>query len=137
MICINVAINGFCLMLLATHDSFLHFIWMMGIEIEVLSGEGRFTIHRSPESFALCMCVTNTSRKVNLISCSFSIVNIVNCIDVRIEFTWSSNVWTSSWWGQRMNVLSMYLSHIDGFSYVDPNAISLKWFHVYVDQYWW
>ena len=28
--------------------------------------------------------VTNTSRKGNLLSCSFS---IVNCIEVRIEFT--------------------------------------------------
>ena len=48
--------------------------------------------------------VTNTSRKGNLLSCSFS---IVNCIDDRIEFMWSSNVWTSSWWDQRMNVSSM------------------------------
>ena len=65
-----------------------------------------------------------TSRKGNLLSCSFS---IVNCIDGRIEFTWSSNIWTSSWWGQRMNVSSTYLSHIDGFSDVDPNAISSKY----------
>ena len=68
--------------------------------------------------------VTNTSRKGNLLSCSFS---MVNCIDGRIEFMWSSNIWTSSWWGQRMNVSSTYLSHIDGFSDVDPNAISLKY----------
>ena len=68
--------------------------------------------------------VTNTLRKGNLLSCSFS---TVNCIDGQIEFTWSSNVWTSSWWGQRMNVSSMYLSYIDGFSDVDPNAISSKY----------
>ena len=68
--------------------------------------------------------VTNTSRKGNLLSCSFS---IVNCIDGRIEFTWSSNIWTSSWWGQRMNVSSTYLSHIDGFSEVDPNPIFSKY----------
>ena len=67
--------------------------------------------------------VTNTSRKGNLLSYSFS---IVNCIDGRIEFTWSSNMWTSSWRGQRMNVSSTYLSHIDGFSNVDLNDISSK-----------
>ena len=49
------------------------------------------------------VCVTNISRKGNLLSCSFS---IVNCIDGRVEFTWSSNIWTSSYWGQRMNVSS-------------------------------
>ena len=68
--------------------------------------------------------VTDTSRKVNLLYCSFS---IVNCIDGRIEFTWSSNIWTSPLWGQRMNVSSTYLSHIDGFSDVDPYAISSKY----------
>ena len=51
----------------------------------------------------------------------------MNCIDVRSEFTWSSNVWTSSWWGQRTSVSSTYLSYIDGFSDLDPNAISLKY----------
>ena len=70
------------------------------------------------------VCVTNTLKKGSLLSCSFSIVNY---IDGWIEFTWSSNVWTSSWWGQRMNMSSTYLSHIDGFSDVDPNAISLKY----------
>ena len=70
------------------------------------------------------VCITNTPRKGNLLSCSFS---IVNCKDSWIEFTWSSNIWTSFWWGQRMNVSSTYLSHIDGFSDVDPNAISLKY----------
>ena len=69
----------------------------------------------------LSLCVTNTSRKGNLMSCSFS---IVNCIDGWIEFTWSSNIWTSSWCSQRMNGSSTYLSHIDGFNEVDPNAIS-------------
>ena len=68
--------------------------------------------------------VTDTSKKGNLLSCSFS---IVNCINGRIEFMWSSNIWTSSWWGQRMNVSSTYLSHIDGFSDVDPNVISSKY----------
>ena len=68
--------------------------------------------------------VTNTSRKDNLLSCSFS---IVNSTDGRIEFTRSSNVWTSSWWSQRMNVSSTYLSHIDGFSDVDPNVLSSKY----------
>ena len=72
----------------------------------------------------LALCVTNTSRKGNLLSYSFS---IVNCIDGRIEFTWSSNIWTSSWWVQRMNVSSTYLSHKNGFSYVDPNTISSKY----------
>ena len=75
-------------------------------------------------TWILALCVTNTSRKGNLLSCSFS---MVNCIDGWIEFTWSSNIWTSSWWGQRMNVSSTYLSHIDGFSDVDPNAISSKY----------
>ena len=65
--------------------------------------------------------ITNTSRKANLLSFSFS---VVNWIDGRIEFTWSSNAWTSSWWGKKMNVSSTYQSHIDGFSDVDPNAIS-------------
>ena len=69
--------------------------------------------------------VSNTLKKYNLLSYSFS---IVNCIDDQIEFTWSSNVWKFFWWGQRMNVSSMYLSHIDGFFEV---------FHVYVGQYWW
>ena len=68
--------------------------------------------------------ITNTSSKGNLLSCSFS---IVNCIDGRIEFTWSSNIWTSSWWGQKMNVSSTYLSHIDGFTDVDPKASSSKY----------
>ena len=68
--------------------------------------------------------VTNTSRKGNLLSCSFS---IVNCIDNLIEFTWSSNIWTSSWWGQRVNLPTTYLSYIDGFSDVDPNVISSKY----------
>ena len=76
-------------------------------------------------TWILALCVLlNTSRKGNLLSCSFF---IVNCIDGRIEFTWSSNIWTSSWWGQRMNVSSMYPSHIDGFSDVDPNVISSKY----------
>ena len=70
------------------------------------------------------VCVTNPLRRSNLLSCSFS---IVNCIDGWIEFTWSSNVWTFSWWGQRMNVSSIYLSHINGFSDIDPNAISSKY----------
>ena len=67
---------------------------------------------------------TNMSRKGSLLSCSFP---IVNCIEGRIKFIWSSNVWKSSWWGQGINVSSMYLSHIDGFSDVDPNAISSKY----------
>ena len=70
------------------------------------------------------MYVTNTLKKGNLLSCSFS---IAICIDDWIEFTWSSNVWTSSWCGQKMNVPSTYLSHIDGFSDVNTNAISLKY----------
>ena len=100
--------------------SFLYRIWGMRVEIEVLSGEGGLTVHRWPESLR----VTNTSKKGNLLSGSFS---IVNCIDGRIEFTWSSNIWTSSWWGQRMNVSSTYLSHIDGFSDVDPYSVSSKY----------
>ena len=68
--------------------------------------------------------VTNTSRKGNLLSCSFP---IVNSIDGLIEFTWSSNIWTSSWYGQTMNVSSTYLSQISGFSDIDPNAISSKY----------
>ena len=70
------------------------------------------------------VCATNTLRKGNSLSCSFSIVNSIND---QIEFVWSSDVWTSSWWGKRMNVSSTYLSHIDGFSYGDPNAVSLKY----------
>ena len=69
--------------------------------------------------------VTNTSRKGNLLSCSFFTMNYINGL---IEFTWSSNIWSFSWWGQRMNVSSTYLSHIDGFSDVHPNAISSKYF---------
>ena len=80
----------------------------------------RYTDDLNPSSVR----VTNTSRKGNLLSCSFS---IVNCIDGQIEFAWSSNIWFSSWWGQRMNVSSTYLSHIDDFSDVDPNAISSKY----------
>ena len=52
---------------------------------------------------------------------------MVNSIDIRTDFTWWSNVWTSSWWDQRMNVSSAYLSHVDDFSNVDPNAISSKY----------
>ena len=66
----------------------------------------RYTDNRNPCS----MRVTNTSKKGNLLSYYFS---IVSCIDFQIEFTWSSNVWTSSWCGQRMNVSYMYLSHIE------------------------
>ena len=51
----------------------------------------------------------------------------MNCIDGGIEFTWYINAWTSSGWGQRRNVSSIYLSHIDGFCDVDLNAISLKY----------
>ena len=80
----------------------------------------RYTDDQNPCS----VHVTNTSRKGNLFSCSFS---IVNCIDGRIELTWSSNIWTSSWWGLRMNVSSTYLSHRDGLSDVHPNAISSKY----------
>ena len=50
-----------------------------------------------------------------------------NSIDGRVEFTWSSNIWTSSWWGQRMNMSSTYLSHKDDFSDIDPNAISSQY----------
>ena len=50
-------------------------MWLMGVEIEVLSGEDL-----NPCSVG----VTNTSRKGNLLSCSFS---IVNCRDGRIGFT--------------------------------------------------
>ena len=79
---------------------------------------------RYTDDLNLCSVqVIDTSGKDNL-SCFFS---IMNCIDDRIEFTWSSNVWTSSWWSQRMNVSSMYLSHIDDFSDIDPNAISSKY----------
>ena len=55
------------------------------------------------------------------------VIFIVNCIDGQIEFMWSSNFWTSSWWGQKMNVSSTYLSHINGFHDIDPNAISSKY----------
>ena len=68
--------------------------------------------------------VISTSRKDNLLSYTFS---ILNCIDGWIEFTWSSSIWTSSWWGQRINVSYTYLSHSDGFSDLDSNAISLKY----------
>ena len=71
--------------------------------------------------------VTNTSRKVNLLFRSFS---IVNCIDGRIEFTWSCNVWRSSWWSQRMNVLPMYLSRIDSIRIYTTKAISSKYSNI-------
>ena len=51
--------------------------------------------------------VINTSRKDNLLLCSFS---IENCIDEWIEFTCSISAWASSWWGQRRNMLSTYLT---------------------------
>ena len=47
-ICINVATNGFLL-------DVLRIIRIMGIEIEVLFGEGGLTVHRWPESL-LCVC---------------------------------------------------------------------------------
>ena len=68
--------------------------------------------------------VTYTSRKGNLLSCSFS---ILNCVEYQIEFTWSSNSLISSQWRQRTNVSSTYLSHNNGFSDVDTNAISSKY----------
>ena len=85
----------------------------------------RVGIRSTDELYPYSVRVTHTSRKGNLLSCSFS---IVNCIDGRIEFTWSSNGWTFSWWGQRTNVSSTYLSHIDGCSDLDSNAISSKYF---------
>ena len=71
---------------------------------------------------ALCMLLIHWGRVICCLALS-----PVNCIDGQIEFMWSSNIWTSSWWGQRMNVSSTYLSHKDGFSDVDPNAISSKY----------
>ena len=95
----------------------------MGVEIEVLSG-GRWAYDTQMTwILALCMLLIHRGRAIWL-SCFFS---IVNCIDGRIEFTRSSNVWKFSWGGLRMNVSSTYLSHIDGFSDVDPNAISSKY----------
>ena len=104
LICISVATHGFCSMLYAKDDSFLHIIWMMGVKIEVLSR----TIYLNDLN-PCSVCAINISRKSTLLSCYFS---IVNCIDDRIEFMWSRNVWTSSWWGKRMNASSTYLSHI-------------------------
>ena len=97
-------------------DSYLYIVWIVGVEVEVLSSEGWFSIHGCTESL-IC------ARKDNLLSRSFS---IRNCIDGWIEFTWSISAWTSFWWGQRRNVSSTYLSHIDGFSDVELKAISLK-----------
>ena len=57
--------------------------------------------------------VISKSWKDYLLSCSFS---IMNCIDGRIVFIWSSSIWISFWWNQKMNVSSSYLSHNDGFS---------------------
>ena len=55
---------------------------MMGVEIEVLPVKvgSRYTYDLNPCSVR----VTNTSRKGNLLSYSFS---MMNCIDSRIEFT--------------------------------------------------
>ena len=109
--------------------------WELKLKYYLVKVSLRYTDDLNPCSVG----VTNTSRKGNLLSCSFT---IVNCIDGRIEFTWSSNIWTSSCWGQRMNMSSTYLSHIDGYSDVDPNAISsnsilsfvwiFKWFQVFL-----
>ena len=68
--------------------------------------------------------VINISRKDNLWSCYFS---IVNCRDGWIEFICSICAWTSSLWDQRRNVPSTYPSHIDGFSDEDINVISSKY----------
>ena len=46
-------------------------LWTMGVEIELLSVEGGYDIPMNP----FPVCVTNISRKGNLSSCSFSIVN--------------------------------------------------------------
>ena len=97
---IYITTNGFCSMLWRDY-SLLDIIWMMAVEIEVVSSEGKIMIHTQPESL-LCACY-NTLRKGNLLSCSFSIVNY---IDSLIEFTWPCNFLTSFWWGQRTNVPS-------------------------------
>ena len=67
--------------------------------------------------------INHTTRKDTLLS-SFS---IVNCIDGCFESTWSIIAWKCSWWGQRRNISSTYLSHIDGFCDVELNAISLNY----------
>lgn len=41
-----------------------------------------------------------------------------------IEFTWFSNFFLASWWGESMKVLSTNLNHIVGFSVVILKAIS-------------
>ena len=75
-------------------------------------------------TWVLALCAILIYRRDNLLSCSFF---IVNCIDGLIEFHWSTCVRTSSWWVQRMNISSTYLSHHDGFCDVDPNLISAKY----------
>ena len=55
---------------------------MMGVEIEVLSGEGCFRYTNNPNPCSAR--VINTSWKNNLLFCSFS---IVNSIDGLIQFT--------------------------------------------------
>ena len=219
MICISIFTNGFWSMLLATVYSFLLIILMIGVEIDVLSGDSRPNIHRWPQSLfcASYWCVVEeeliillflhcelnyiyqplrsgkiwpnvnfeaefnrfefsfpsprllalprlknlvcptiypllegelldsflsqgyecyvSSRIWTRVTVSISCddnhyttgTSIVGWIDGWIVFTWSSNVWTSSWWGQRMNVSSPYVSHIDGFCDVNPNAISSKY----------
>ena len=77
------------------------------------------------------MQVICTSRKDDLLSCSFS---IVNCIDDWIKFTWSSSIWTSSWWGQRMNVSFMYLSHNIWYDSENKYLISCWRHEVYKSQ---
>ena len=45
------------------------------------------------------------------------------CILCHVSYALNS-IWTR---GQRMNVSSTYLNHRDGFSDIDPNAISSKY----------
>ena len=62
------------------------------------------------------MCITNTSRKGNL-SCSLWILGFGSHDQVIFEHLPGE---------ARECESSMYLGHFDGFSDVDPNAISLN-----------
>ena len=46
LICISIATNSFLLDVVSSRLFLFYRIWMMGVEIEVLSGEGELTVHR-------------------------------------------------------------------------------------------
>ena len=120
--CISIATNGFYLDVVS-NELFLSLPymdnnWNWGTVKWRLAYDTQMTW-----TLARCMLLIVRGRGI----CYLPFFFIVNCIDGRIDFTWSSKIWTSSWWGQRMNVSSTYLSHVDVFTDVDPYAITSKY----------